>query len=155
MIDKSYIEQIATAQCADTDLFIVSVEVSSVNDISLSIDSDSHVTIEQCSALSKAVEEALDRETEDFSLTVSSAGVGEPLLLPRQFIKTVGQQVEVVLKSGIKIAGELLSYNAGEIEVGFQVKEATEGSKRKILVDKVEHYLLTEIKSVREELLIK
>ncbi|MEG2320001.1 MAG: ribosome assembly cofactor RimP, partial [Mucinivorans sp.] len=81
--------------------------------------------------------------------------VGEPLLLPRQFIKTVGQQVEVVLKSGIKIAGELLSYNAGEIEVGFQVKEATEGSKRKILVDKVEHYLLTEIKSVREELLIK
>ena len=96
MIDCNKIKEIAQAQLADTDLFVVSCTCSPANEIELLVDSDTSVSIDACAALSRAVEAAFDREAEDFSLTVASAGIGSELRCLRQYRKLTGRPVELV-----------------------------------------------------------
>ena len=76
MIDCETILEIADRELAGTDLFTVSCKCSPMNEVELLIDSDTHVTIERCAELSRKIEAEFDREVEDFSLTVASAGIG-------------------------------------------------------------------------------
>ena len=77
MIEKSLIEAIANDYLAATDLKLVRVKVSKENDITVYIHrSGAGVCIDDCVALSRHIEGKLDRDKEDFSLTVSSAGTG-------------------------------------------------------------------------------
>lgn len=156
MINKTIIEQIAAREIASSpELFIVEINCTPHNEIEVIVDSDHYMTIDQCVVLSKAIEAELDRETEDFELTVASAGIGQPLKVERQYAKTVGRLVEVLFKNGLKILGTLVAADTQGIQIEYQVKEAVEGKKRKELVVKTEHYAFDEIKSVKEELIIK
>lgn len=65
------------------------------------------VAIDACVRLSRSIEEELDRDEEDFSLTVASAGIGSELKCLRQYRKLVGSTVEVLLTSGIKVLAKL------------------------------------------------
>ena len=76
---KEKVEQLIAEGVEGTDIFLVKLTVSSSNDINVLLDSDSGLTLSDCRSISRAIESSLDREDEDFSLTVSSAGVGEPL----------------------------------------------------------------------------
>ena len=68
-------------------LFLIDLSISEDNQIRVIIDGDKGVTVEECIAVSRAIEHNLDREANDFSLEVMSAGVSEPLTLPRQYKK--------------------------------------------------------------------
>ena len=55
--------------------FIVEVSVSKDNDIILTIESEKgNIELDDCVSLSRYFETKFDREAEDYSLTVSSAG---------------------------------------------------------------------------------
>ncbi len=101
MIDCGKINDIVSRFIEGTDLFLVAIDCHPSNVIEVVIDSDTAVPIEKCAELSRAIESGLDREEEDFELTVMSAGIGEPLVLPRQFRKHMGKTVEGVLKNGL------------------------------------------------------
>ena len=58
-----------------TEEFVVSLSISPANDIVVVLDSLSGITIERCSAISKGIEAALDRDKEDFSIEVGSASL--------------------------------------------------------------------------------
>ena len=51
------------------------------------LDGDFGVNLQDCIDVSRSVENGLDREEQDFSLEVASAGVSSPLKLVRQFKK--------------------------------------------------------------------
>ncbi len=70
MISEKQIKQWAEEQLEGTDRFVVHVKVGSDNAISVIIDSDTGVTIEHCIALSRFIEQRLDRDKEDFELKV-------------------------------------------------------------------------------------
>lgn len=77
MMEKSIIEAIASEYLEKTDLKLVRAKVSKDNDITVFIHRPgSGVCIDDCVELSRYIESKLDREKEDFSLTVSSAGTG-------------------------------------------------------------------------------
>ena len=76
-------------------LFLIDYSVGGDNLIKVIIDGDNGVGIEDCVALSRAIEHNLDREEEDFSLEVSSCGISAPLVLARQYTKNIGREVEV------------------------------------------------------------
>ena len=76
-------------------LFLIDYSVGGDNLIKVIIDGDNGVGIEDCVALSRAIEHNLDREEEDFSLEVSSCGISAPLVLERQYTKNIGREVEV------------------------------------------------------------
>lgn len=155
MIDKQIVTRLAEAAINPEDLFLVDVIVSPAGDIEVVVDSDTRVSIEQCAALSRAVEAGLDREVEDFSLTVASAGIGEPFKVERQFTNCAGKPVDVVMKKGGRVSGVLVASTADYIELKYEVMESVEGKKRKQKVEKIEKIKKTEIKSVCEALTIK
>lgn len=77
------------------DLFLIDLTVGNDSKINLTIDGDNGVTLQDCIDMSRAVEHNLDREEEDFSLEVASAGATSPLKQPRQFKKNIGRTLSV------------------------------------------------------------
>ncbi|MBR0223623.1 MAG: hypothetical protein IJL93_05035 [Bacteroidales bacterium] len=76
MIQKQTIEQIAQEHLQGTELSLVEVTVSDDNDIEVIITREGGgVSIDDCVALSRFIESKLDRDKEDFSLMVGSAGI--------------------------------------------------------------------------------
>lgn len=152
MIDVAHVREIAEAQMEGTDLFVVEVRVTPANEIVVTVDSDTQVGIDRCVELSRSIEEALDRDQEDFELTVMSAGIGQPLKYLRQYRKLIGSPVEVVLKDGGKIIGKLVDASDNQIAVEYEERVTVEGKKRKQLVTTRRELSLDEVKSTCEYL---
>ena len=152
MIDVTRVREIAETQMEGTDLFMVEVRVSPANEIVVTVDSDTQVGIDRCVELSRSIEGALDREQEDFELTVMSAGIGQPLKMLRQYRKLIGRPVEVILKDGGKIVGNLTDASETSIAVEYEERVAVEGKKRKQLVTTRRELSLDEVKSTCEYL---
>ena len=152
MIDVTRVREIAETQMEGTDLFVVEVRVSPANEIVVTVDSDTQVGIDRCVELSRSIEGALDREQEDFELTVMSAGIGQPLKMLRQYRKLIGRPVEVILKDGGKIVGNLTDASESSIAVEYEERVVVEGKKRKQLVTTRRELSLDEGKSTCEYL---
>lgn len=105
-----------------TDGFLVEVTVSKDNDIVVEIDSDSGVDIDTCVAINNAIDAALDRDVEDYSLQVGSTGLTSPFKVLRQYKKNIGNEVEV-LSGGKKFIGVLENVGEDEFSIVAQVKE--------------------------------
>jgi len=148
MIVKEKIFDLIRHLLEEKDVFIVSLEVSIANKISLVIDSMKGVGIEDCIKFSRAIESGLDREIEDFELEVSSAGLGTPYKVLQQYYKNIGKEIEVVLKSGIKISGKLLEVNDSGIVVENQKRAKIEGKKKKQLVIENKGFTFDELSKV-------
>ena len=115
--------------------FLVDVTVSRENDVELVIESEEGtVSLDDCVELSRKFEEKFDREKEDYSLTVGSAGLDQPFKVLKQYIKAVGTEVQVLVKDGRKLKGVLTGASGDGITLRYSVKEAVEGKKRKELV---------------------
>ena len=143
---------IADRELVGTDLFTVSCKCTPINEVELLIDSDTHVTIERCVELSRKIEAEFNRDEEDFSLTVASAGIGTELQNIRQYRKLIGSSVEVLLLTGIKILAKLDAVTDEGITVSYEEKQAVEGKKRKVLVNVERTYRFDEIKYTKEYL---
>ena len=152
MIDVKHVMEIAERFLADTDMFVVECKISPMGDIELLIDSDTAVKLEDCAALNRAIEAELDREVEDYSLMVASAGIGTELKLLRQYNKIIGSSVEVLLKDGIKILGTLDEATEAGITISYDEKVAVEGKKRKELQHIIREIAFSDIKSAKEYL---
>lgn len=150
MIDTTKIIAVAEEKLRGTDMFVVGCTSTPGNEIELLIDSDSSVAIDACAELNRAIEAELDRDEEDFSLTVASAGIGSELKSLRQYRKLIGSMVEVLLASGIKVLAQLDQANEEGITLSYEEKQAVEGKKRKQLVRVTRSYPFGEIKSTRE-----
>ena len=107
MIEKIKILELVNNALEGSDKFLVNLKITPDNRIYVDIDGDNGVTIDDCIALSRAVENSLDRNDEDFALDVSSAGADQPLKLVRQYRKNVGRDLEVVTTDGERAEGTL------------------------------------------------
>ena len=130
--------------------FIVDVSVSKDNDIVLTIESENgKIELDDCVSLTRFFETKFDREAEDYSLTVSSAGLDQPFKVLKQFQKAVGTKVEVSLKGGKKMVALLQEADEEGITLKYSVKEAVEGKKKKELVEHNDRFTMEQVNSVR------
>ena len=146
MIDRNVILQLVEEKLASTEMFLVDVEVKTGNVIVVEIDSDEAVSIDDCVALSRWLEEHLDRDKEDFELEVGSAGITSPFKVLRQYVKNIGNEVEILLKAGVKLTGVLKEADENGIVVTVEKQVKPEGVKRKITVQEDQSYTYDEIK---------
>ncbi|MBQ3042827.1 MAG: ribosome assembly cofactor RimP [Alistipes sp.] len=152
MIDAKRVVEIAERHLEGGDIFVVECKTTPMGDIELLIDSDTAVRLEDCAALNRAIEAELDREVEDYSLMVASAGIGSELKLLRQYRKIVGGSVEVLLADGVKILAKLVDAGDEGITLSYEEKQAVEGKKRKQTVEVTKSYRWEEIKYAKEYL---
>ena len=152
MIDVKTVTEIAERHLEGSDIYVVECKISPMGEIELLIDSDTAVKLEDCAALNRAIAAELDREVEDYSLMVASAGIGTELKLLRQYNKIIGSSVEVLLKDGIKLLAKLNSADEAGIAISYEEKQTVEGKKRKVTVEVTKEYKWEEIKYVKEYL---
>lgn len=130
--------------------FLVDVSVSKDNDIVVTIESESgKIELDDCVALSRYFESVFDREKEDYSLTVTSAGLDQPFKVLKQYQKAVGTKVEVQLKGGKKMVALLEAADEDGVVLKYSVKEAVEGKKKKELVEHEDRFTMDQVNSVR------
>ena len=107
MMEAEQIKAIAAPILAERGLFPVDLKISRDNVIELFVDAMQGVNIQTCIEVSREIEARLDRDAEDFSLTVSSAGIGYPFKVEGQYTKNIGKTVEAKLKDNRKVTGTL------------------------------------------------
>lgn len=128
MIDKNLVENItneAIQSLQRDDIFVVQIKVSKNNVIEVSIDGDNGVKVEDCIELSRYIDKHLDRDKEDFELTVMSFGLEEYFTMKRQFNKNIGQDIELIDKEGEKHNGVLADVD--EIGIILTTKKDKQG----------------------------
>lgn len=109
------IKSMAEPLLQGTDMYIVRAKIKPTNNIKLYIDADSGLSINKSADLNRKLYKLIEAEElfpdGDFSLEVSSPGVDEPLVLPRQFSKNIGRKVLVTLEDDTEKLGILKEVN--------------------------------------------
>ena len=146
MVDKQIIREIVDDFLKSSVSYLVDIEIKPDNTIVIEIDNDNSVSINDCVALSAFIESKLDRDKEDYSLEVGSAGIGQAFKIKRQYLKNIGNEIEVLAKSGVKYIGVLKTVDENEIVITIQKQIKPEGAKRKVTVEEDITFLYDEIK---------
>lgn len=146
MIEKKVVSQLIEEKLASSSNYLVDVVIKPGNLIVVEIDNDEAVSIDDCAELSLYLEEHLDRDVEDYELEVGSAGITSPFKVLRQYVKNIGNEVEMLLKNGSKLTGVLKSADENGVVVSVEKKVKPEGAKRKVTVVEDESYTFDEIK---------
>ncbi len=133
MIDKKELQAFVEDQLKDTEYFLTDLKVSPSNEITVEIDSLTPGDIEECVKLTRAIEEAFDRDVEDYELEVGTAGLTSPLKVKRQYEKYLGQDLEVLTSDGRKLHGMLHKVDDNGIILSIQQKVKKEGSKKPVV----------------------
>jgi ribosome maturation factor RimP len=111
------------------NLFLIEIKSAPGNKVSVLLDGDNGITIENCTSINKALYKYIEENNlfnNNFSLEVSSPGVDRPLKLLRQYRKNVGRNVEVVLNDGTKLEGTLTDANEENITI---IEKTGKGNK--------------------------
>jgi len=150
MIQKDTVIQAVKEWLENTSFYLVDVKINTENEIFIEFESETEdVTIDDCVDLSKFIESRLDREIEDFSLEVGSAGLGQPFKVLQQYKTHLGDEVEVLTKAGIKLSGILKSVDEEGFELTVSRKVKLENSKKTMKLEVDEQYLHADVKSVK------
>jgi len=116
-------------------LFLIDLSIGSGNKITVTLDGDNGVNLQDCIDVSRAIEHNLDREEEDFSLEVASAGATSPLKFPRQFRKNLGRTLKVRTETQ-EIEAEITGANEEFIVLEWKAREPKQVGKGKETVSK-------------------
>lgn len=127
------------------DLYLIDLTISGSNHIKVIIDGDKGVTVDDCIFISRAIENNLDRDEEDFSLEVASAGASEPMTNIRQYKKNIGRTLRIKTNEQPKTEGELIAANDEEVIVAWKSREPKPVGKGKITVEKQAKFAYSEI----------
>ncbi|MDD6571911.1 MAG: ribosome maturation factor RimP [Thermoflexaceae bacterium] len=71
----------------------------------LYVDKEGGITIDDCELVSRAMSDILDREDyieESYILEVSSPGLGRPLKKDKDFVRSIGEEVEIRLYKAVE-----------------------------------------------------
>ncbi|HWA36157.1 MAG TPA: hypothetical protein VG737_18580 [Cyclobacteriaceae bacterium] len=114
---RGKIGELAEGSLLSGDQFLVDVIVSSRNfsKITVVIDGDHGVTIDDCGKVSRTLSEKLDELNLDtgpggYVLEVTTPGLDQPLKMRRQFEKNVGRNVKVHRKDKSVVQGKLTAF---------------------------------------------
>ena len=129
------VELLDQALSENPSLFLIDLEITADNQIRVVLDGDNGVKVEDCIAISRAVEHNLDEEL-DFSIDVMSCGATEPLMTTRQYVKNIGRTVAVKTEKGEKIEATLTAANDENITLNWKAREPKPVGKGKVTVQK-------------------
>lgn len=108
------------------DVFIVEIAIKRQKKaiLLIRIDTDNGIKIDECIEISRAVSRWLDENEPfdfEYNLEVTSPGIGEPLLLNRQFVKEIGRKLRVISKKGEVWEGKLSQVMDTEIQIELEL----------------------------------
>ena len=135
MVTKEQIESLVLEKIQGTGIFLVDVNIHSGNSIVVLIDKAEGISIEACVEVTRHINSNFDREKEDYSLEVSSPGLGSAFKVKEQYLKNIGRNIEVVKNDGITLKGKLLEYSEKGIQLEMLVRDKTNRKNKKLIIE--------------------
>lgn len=148
MLDKEEIRTFVESYLESSDCYLTGLSISKENEIVVELDNDEGVDLDTCAALTRAFQERFDRDKEDYSLEVGSAGLTSPLKVLRQYRKNIGNELDVLTNDGRKHKGVLKEADEKQFVLTIRKKMKPEGAKRPVLMDENLVFMYEEVKNV-------
>ena len=146
---KDKVEKLLEEALAEKEsIFLIDFSMGSGNAIRITLDGDQGVTLKDCMDVSRAIEHNLDREEEDFSLEVASAGASSPIVMPRQYRKNIGRKLKVKTLAN-SFEGNLTEATEESITLEWKAREPKPIGKGKVTVQKREEIAISEIQEAK------
>ena len=130
-------------------LFLIDIKINSNNNIKVIIDSDTNILLKECVMLNKYIENHLNDDEQNYSLEVTSSGIGSPLLFHRQYKKNEGKELEVEKRDGTIYKGILINLS----DNSFYLKWKEKLSPKRKVMEKQKEFFFEEVK--QSKLIIK
>lgn len=130
----------------NTQLFLIDLDISESNKISVILDGDSGVNLQDCINVNKFLDSGLETEEVEYSIEVASAGVSSPLKLVRQYKKNIGRTVKVKTISQGDFEASLSNADEQTATLTWSSREPKEVGKGKVTVQKSITIPYTDIK---------
>lgn len=130
----------------NTQLFLIDLDFSDSNKISVILDGDSGVNLQDCINVNKFLDSGLETEEVEYSIEVASAGVSSPLKLVRQYKKNIGRTVKVKTISQGDFEASLSNADEQTATLTWSAREPKEVGKGKVTVQKTITIPYTDIK---------
>ena len=149
MILKESVLQEVNSFLINTGYYLVDIIITPDNKITVEIDAFDGVSIDFCVRLNNHLESRLSPEIEEYELEVCSAGITQPFKVLNQYHKNIGNEVEVVAKSGLKYSGILKQVTEEFFVIEIEKRIKAENSKKKINITEELKFAYTEIKTTK------
>lgn len=132
MIDKQKLTQCVLNALEETDCFLVDINITPANVISVEIDNATGVDIDTCVDITRKIEAEFNRDDDDYELEVGSAGLTSPFKVVQQYRKNIGNEVETLTTDGRKLVGTLVEVapDGSSFVIETRRKVKPEGKKR-------------------------
>ena len=127
-------------------LFLIDLDFSETNKISVVLDGDSGVNLQDCINVNRFLDNGLEGEEEEFSIEVASAGLSTPLKLVRQYKKNIGRTLKVKTISQGDVEGTVTEADEEGVTLTWSAREPKEIGKGKVTVQKTLKISYTDIK---------
>ena len=128
------------------ELFLIELNFSETNKISVVIDGDSGVNLQDCINVNRFLDNGLEAEEVEFSIEVASAGLSTPLTLVRQYKKNIGRTLKVKTISQGEVEGTVTEADEDGATLTWSAREPKEIGKGKETVDHKREIPYSEIK---------
>jgi ribosome maturation factor RimP len=149
MIDKELLKQTVEKSIEGTGIFIVDIRVSPENNIVVELDSADGLDIDTCAEVTRDIEKVFDRDVEDYDLEVGSAGLTAPFKVRGQYVKNIGNDIEILTRDGRKLQGVLTAVGDDDFTFEYPVKYKEPGAKRPVTVMQSDTLPMADAKMVR------
>ncbi|WP_299047327.1 ribosome assembly cofactor RimP [uncultured Polaribacter sp.] len=141
-------ELVDEALLENESLFLIDLSISSDNKIKVTVDGDHGVPLSECVRISRNVEHNLDRESEDFSLEVTTPDISRPLSEMRQYKKNIDRILKVKTQEE-EFEGTLIEADDNNIILKWKTREPKPIGKGKVTVEKTATIAYTNIKEAK------
>jgi len=127
---KDQVSELITPVLQQAGFFLEDVNIVSPGQhriVTVIVDGESGLNLDQVTVASKLVSELLDAATfmgeTPFTLEVTSPGIDRPLTLPRHFAKNVDRLLKVTKTDGITVTGRILSNTESDVTLSTTEKK--------------------------------
>lgn len=141
MLLKETVARLVDELIAETDCYVVDIAVSDSKvrrKVAVFLDSDTGITIDQCTAFSRTLGNQLEEVIEEaFTLEVSSPGADSPLKFERQYVKNIGRSLKITKIDKTEIKGKLIEINNGIVILETEAKKKVKPETVTISLDEI------------------
>jgi ribosome maturation factor RimP len=148
-IEKRVRELVEEKIADKPNLFIVDIKMLPNGKLTILLDGDNGIGIDDCVAVSRHVGFHLEEENvvdSAYTLEVSSPGLDTPLTSIRQYLKNIGRNLAIKMADGTKREGTLSSITEDAIVIEEKIKE--KGKKAEVIESVIPVDKITETKVV-------
>jgi ribosome maturation factor RimP len=146
-IEKRVRELVEDKIADKPNLFIVDIKMLPGGKLTILLDGDNGIGIDDCVAVSRHVGFHLEEENvidSAYTLEVSSPGLDAPLTSIRQYLKNVGRNLAIKMADGTKREGRLSSITEDAIVIEEKIKE--KGKRAEVIESVIPIDKITETK---------